>query len=450
MKNYIKMKHFISPIYLILVLVLTVFSCTKDNIIDAPHFPPPAVEGFEVTPGNGEVTLNWLKGNTSLITNYSLSYTPSDGEPIIIPNTETSYTVNGLVNDQEYTFTLVAQKTIQTATQSSEAVTVTTTPFEPNLEGPEITSFTFLAASNPDMALEATDRVDLTGTIDLDNNTITFSDADVSAYIYRDKLVATFEVETGATVSVGGTDQTSGTSVQDFTSPLQYVVTKDGQSRTFTVTVNKNFFATIPDDAFRAFLIGKGLPFNAENQLETNAQAVIDYEAGSKFNIDNVGISNVKGVEFFVSVREIDSERNSFPSINISRNAAIEILVTGLNSELSDIQIGDLTQLIVIYVNDTPKLTKEVVQPILDANPNIYRFYNQGVATGLTDINVENLVKMERLRLNESTAKASAASINTLLSKNPPIATDLGNLRIYKDGDGTQCSSYDPTTYECN
>ena len=68
----------------------------------------------------------------------------------------------------------------------------------------------------------------------------------------------------------------------------------------------------------------------------------------------------------------------------------------------------------------------------------------------VVSLNVDNLVAMERLRLNESTAMASAASINTMLGKNPPIATDLGNLRIYADVDGVQCGSYDTATYECN
>jgi len=97
-------------------------------------------------------------------------------------------------------------------------------------------------------------------------------------------------------------------------------------------------------------------------------------------------------------------------------------------------------------MHETPLLTD--VQSILDNNINIFRFYAQGAA--LASVDVSNLVNMARLRLSESTATASAASINTLLSKNPPIATDLGNLRIYKDADGMQCSGYDPATYVCN
>ncbi len=423
MKNYLTRK---ASIYALLLVVLSVFSCTDDNIIDAPHFPPPAVEGFEVIPGNGEVTLNWSKGNTTLFTHYLLTYSPSDGEPITIENTLNTFTISGLSNDVEYTFSLVAASTIQATTQSSEPVTLVATPFEPVTVGPEITSFKFIAASNPEMALDAADRVDLTGTIDLDNNAITFNAEDVSAYIYKDQLIATFETEAGATVTVNGDTQMSGVSTQDFSSPLQYEVTKDGVSRIFTVTINKNYFATIPDEVFRDFLIAEGLPFNDQNQLETNAQAVIDYKTGAKFNIDNVGISNVKGIEFFINVNEIDAERNSFTTINISRNTVAKNLLVGLNANIDEIIIGNKTNLEILYINHAPLLTETLIQPIIDANPNLRRFYAPGIGTGLTSINVDNLVKMERLRLNESTARASAGSINTLLSKNPPVASDLG------------------------
>ncbi|MDC1266230.1 fibronectin type III domain-containing protein [Flavobacteriaceae bacterium] len=449
MKKSIIMKNLKSLCFLMLVISV-ITGCTEDNIIDAPVFPPPAVEGLTAIAGNALVTLNWDNGNTALFTNYSLTYSPSDGEPISIANNETSIIVNGLLNGTEYTFTLVAQNTVQLTTQSSEPISVVVTPFEPNLSGPELSSFSFLSASNPDMALEAEDRIDLAGTIDLENNTVAFSEDNVSAYVYRDALVATFAVPVGAVVTVNGEEQTSGVTIQDFSSPVQYEITENGITRIFTVTVNKNQFATIPDDAFRAFLVAEGLPFNADNQLEINSIMVTEYKLESKINIDNVGISNVKGIEFFVGVKEIDAERNSFPSINVSRNTGLKNILVGLNANINNIEIGELTQLEIIYINDAILLTETVMQPIIDANLGLKRFYAQGIGTGLVSLNVDNLVAMERLRLNESTAMASAASINTLLGNNPPVASDLGNLRIFNDVDGIQCASYDPTTYECN
>jgi len=421
-------------------------SCIKDDIIDAPVFPPAAVTDFTAAPGNAHVTLNWTINAQEVITNYSLTYTPSDGEPIIIPNDQNSYVVNGLTNDTEYTFTIVAQEVSQITTQSSEPTTVKSTPFEADTSGPELASFTFLAASNPNMALETEDIVDLNPMINQDDNTVIFSATDVSAYIYRDMLIPTFEVPSGAMVTVDGVEQTSGVSSQNFTAPVQYDITENGITRTYIITVNKNQYATIPDDAFRAKLVEFGMPFNDENQLDITSTLVTEYNTTGKINLDTAGIANIKGIEFFVGTREIDAERNTFPSINTSRNVGLIGLVLGTNSELVSIVTSNTVQ--ILYVNHLPKMDAAVIQPIIDANPGLLRLYAQGTPLGA--ITVENLTVMERLRLSESTAMASATSINALLALNPPIASDLGNLRIYADADGTQCGSYDPTTYMCN
>jgi hypothetical protein len=59
-------------------------------------------------------------------------------------------------------------------------------------------------------------------------------------------LVATFAI-TGASVSVGSVEQTSGTTANDFTNPVEFVVkAADGSTKTFTVTV------TVADYAVRS------------------------------------------------------------------------------------------------------------------------------------------------------------------------------------------------------
>lgn len=51
-------------------------------------------------------------------------------------------------------------------------------------------------------------------------------------------LAATFTATDSATVKVGSTPQTSGTTKNDFTSPVVYTLTLDGETKTYTVTVN--------------------------------------------------------------------------------------------------------------------------------------------------------------------------------------------------------------------
>ena len=51
-------------------------------------------------------------------------------------------------------------------------------------------------------------------------------------------LKATFTTTASATVKVGSTSQTSGTTENDFSSPVVYTLTLDGETKTYTVTVN--------------------------------------------------------------------------------------------------------------------------------------------------------------------------------------------------------------------
>jgi hypothetical protein len=51
-------------------------------------------------------------------------------------------------------------------------------------------------------------------------------------------LAAKFTVTDSATVEVGSTSQESGTTENDFTNPVVYTLTLDGETKTYTVTVN--------------------------------------------------------------------------------------------------------------------------------------------------------------------------------------------------------------------
>jgi hypothetical protein len=89
-------------------------------------------------------------------------------------------------------------------------------------------------AKNSDKAVTAFSLAGATGVIDETAKTIAVSipnNTDVTA------LIATFTT-TGASVNVGATDQTSGTTPNNFTSPVAYMLTAtDSTTTTYTVTV---------------------------------------------------------------------------------------------------------------------------------------------------------------------------------------------------------------------
>jgi hypothetical protein len=87
------------------------------------------------------------------------------------------------------------------------------------------------------------------------NGTIDQSDRAISLTVpYGTSLaarVATFTVSAGASVSVGGTPQVSGVTVNSFTNPLTYLVTAaDGSTRSYLVTVT---VASSPEKEITAF-----------------------------------------------------------------------------------------------------------------------------------------------------------------------------------------------------
>ncbi|HSQ66046.1 MAG TPA: hypothetical protein VLM85_22645 [Polyangiaceae bacterium] len=121
-------------------------------------------------------------------------------------------------------FTSPVVYTVTAADNSAQAYTVTVTVAPSPAK--DITAFSFLKSCNSGLAS------DITGAITGTNIALTVPyGTSVTA------LVATFTT-TGASVAVGTTTQVSGTTPNDFTSPVTYVVTAaDSSQQSYTVTV---------------------------------------------------------------------------------------------------------------------------------------------------------------------------------------------------------------------
>ena len=95
----------------------TSVNCTPKNA----RYP---VTDLTATAGNERVRLNWTKPNSERFTNYQITVSPS-GKVITLDDTSLeSYIIEGLTNDMEYTFSMVASY----PTGNSEPVEVSATP----------------------------------------------------------------------------------------------------------------------------------------------------------------------------------------------------------------------------------------------------------------------------------------------------------------------------------
>ena len=151
-----------------------------------------------------------------------------------------SVTVNNVDQTSGVTannFTSSVDYVVHAADASTQTYTVTVS-IAPNT-AKDITSFQFLTVNNAVLTVNV--NATITGT-------------DITAILPngtpKTSLIATFAT-TGDTVTVGTTEQTSGQTANDFTSPVDYIVTAgDGSTQTYRVTVLNSFSSSKDITAF--------------------------------------------------------------------------------------------------------------------------------------------------------------------------------------------------------
>ena len=117
------MKKFFKVSTLLLLLPALMFmSCKKDNA-DA-SYPTPAPTNAVVQAGDGSVTLSWTAPESENLKEYSITWTPGNGQATVQAGT-TLYTATGLTNGTAYTFSIAA---VYNNGQKSEVVTKQGTP----------------------------------------------------------------------------------------------------------------------------------------------------------------------------------------------------------------------------------------------------------------------------------------------------------------------------------
>ncbi|BBI36630.1 S-layer homology domain-containing protein [Cohnella abietis] len=150
---------------------------------------------------------------TNLIATFTLS--PASAARVNGTSQKSGTTANNFTNPVTYIVKA------ENGTTRNWLVTVTVAP--PSSAN-DITAFSFVAQSKP-------------ATINTTTNTVTI---EVKNGTNPNGLKATFTLSAGASAQVGTTAQVSGTTTNDFTSPVTYIVTaQDGTTKAYTVTVTE-------------------------------------------------------------------------------------------------------------------------------------------------------------------------------------------------------------------
>jgi len=273
---------------------------TAFSFLDATNPALTADVTATIDPGTGAIAATVPAG--TVVTGLVASFTTTGASVRIGAATQSSgITANDFTNPVVYVVTAADNST------KTYTVTVTIAPSATK----DITAFSFLDATNPALT------VDVTATIDQGTGAIS---ATVPAATNVTALVATFTT-TGASVSVGATSQVSGTTANDFTGPVVYVVTAaDNSTKTYTVTVTVTGATPTCGAAPHAKLepLGSLIAVMGGSTSPVTVSANICPATTVVMNVGETKSMNVtKGVPFFLTGSQLGSMPSLGPEYNI-------------------------------------------------------------------------------------------------------------------------------------
>jgi Leucine-rich repeat (LRR) protein len=106
----------------------------------------------------------------------------------------------------------------------------------------------------------------------------------------------------------------------------------------------------IPDANFKAYLVGN-------TNINTNGDTEIQVSEATAFNgtmfCDEIGISNLTGIEAFTALTYLYCESNQLTSLNVSLNTALTGLSCG-NNQLTSLNVSQNTALTSLFCQENP------------------------------------------------------------------------------------------------
>ncbi len=411
---------------LIALLGFSFVACNESGMEEVPDikYEPAAVTNFLAIAGEESVALSWTHSDASNTTGYELTYSPDGETAIAIDKDVRSYSVTGLTNDTEYTFSIVAVNDDLT----SSAATATATPKD-GIVVVKVESFTFEAALNPNMALDTADVIDIDSAV-IDHEAKTITIEGLSAYVYLDSLIPTFTLSEDATVTVNDVAQVSGETAVDFSAgEISYVFTADGDQTVYRVNISKSQYATIPDAelVIRLKVLSDGMfaeAFNSDDQLDITNVYVTDY--AGQLDLDQKDgdgiITSIKGIEFFKNMTDLRLESNEITNLDLRKNPYITGVAAGWN-KFSSVNVSTCVNMKNLYLLGS----KELTYIDISNNQLLQKFYIDD--TSLEYVDVSKLAQLATLRIEISTAENSIEYIKQLLEINPDAY-----MRFYNEG----------------
>lgn len=213
-----------------------------------------------------------------------------------------------------------------------------------------------------------------------------------------------------------------------------------GHVRVYDLTSVNSSITLIPDSAFEQALINQSI----DSDGIINGQVLTsDVSSLTSLNLFNSGISDLTGIEDFISLTNLNVNNNQLTSINVSTLTNLTILIVSVN-QLTSVDVSnninlltlslDFNELISIDVSNNVNLTtlasSSNLLTDLDVSNNInlinlYAFNNQ-----LTSIDISNNSALDDISLSSNQLTSIDLSNNTLLTGIDIDSNQLTNLDL--------------------
>jgi photosystem II stability/assembly factor-like uncharacterized protein len=264
----------------------------------------------------------------------------------------------------------VVQVNGTTENDFSQLVTYTVTAEDGSYQNYDVTLTVVSKSSAKDITDFSFVSPSVTATIDQTNITATVPyGTDIT------KLTANFTASNLAVVSVNGTTQTSGTSVNDFTNPVQYTVTaENGTVQTYTVTVtiapspksNENnilsfvFVSPVAYATINGTSITATLPYGSDL-----TKLLVNFQASANATVTVNGTTQVSGTTtnnfstpvIYTVTAENGAVKTYTVTVSLAKNSAKEITAFLFTNPVATGTVnGNTISLQVPYGTDVTKL----------------------------------------------------------------------------------------------
>ncbi len=160
-------------------------------------------------------------------------------------------------------------------------------------------------------------------------------------------------------------------------------------------------YVTIPDDQFENELAAYDDVFN-DNQVPLDRIYFI-----TSMDIDSEGISDLTGIEAFVSLQELDCSDNNLTTLDVSKNTMLHSLSCD-NNQLTSLNVSECTLLTTLDVEDNLLSSIDISTNVLLENLDLED-------NNLTELDITGLTKLMDLDVEGSELTAIDLSQNTLI-----------------------------------